>query len=69
MCPGLRKCNMRNVDKEKHVTQGCADVQLAYERDGNYVNGTSGYAWVTFSQIGTHRSVLPGSIMVAVRDR
>ena len=37
MCPILRKRNMRNVDKEEHVTRVSADVALTYERDGNYV--------------------------------
>ena len=38
MCPFLRKRNMRNVDKEKHVTGASADVAATYERDGNYVD-------------------------------
>ena len=46
MCPVLRKRNMRNVDKEKHVTRVSADVALTYERDGNYVDMTSEYARV-----------------------
>ena len=41
MCPVLRKRNMCNVDKEKHVTRVSADVALTYERDGNYVHITS----------------------------
>ena len=38
-CSDLCKRNMRNVrnvDKEKHLTGACADVPLTYERDGNY---------------------------------
>ena len=47
MCPVLRKRNMRNVDKEKHVTRVSADVALTYERDGNHDDVMSGYVRVT----------------------
>ena len=69
MCPDLHKRNMRNVDKEEHVTRAYPDVPLMYERDGKDANGTPGYVrvmcfflvyvtHVTFTQVGTHCSAL-----------
>ena len=54
MCPVIRKRNMRNVHKEKHVTRLSADVALTYERDGNYVDITSGYTRVAVFSLSTH---------------
>ena len=78
MCPVLRKRNMRrpNVDKEKHVTRVSADVAVTYERDGNYVDVTSGYARVTcFSwstsrtlRLGTLRYIVPSSGLVLIQS-
>ena len=55
MCPALRERDMRNVDKEKHVTRVSTNVALTYERDVNYVDVTSGYARVTCFSLSTSR--------------
>ena len=51
----MHKSNMRNVDKENQSTRAYSDIPLRYERDGNYVNGTSGYARVTCFSVSTLR--------------
>ena len=81
MCPVLRKRNMRNVGKEKHVTRVSADVALTYELDGNYVDVTSRYERVTCFSLSTSRTLCLctlrhssefrtrfDSIMAALRD-
>ena len=57
MCPVLRKRNMPNVDKEIHVTCASADVAVTYERHGNYVDVTFGYAQVTCFSLSTSRTL------------
>ena len=48
---------MRNVDTQKYVTFVSADVVLRYERDGNYVDITSGYALVACFSLSTSRTL------------
>ena len=67
MCPVLLKRNVRNVDKEKHVTRVSADVALTYERDGNYVDIASGYVQGTCFSLSTLRLRMSPHI-VRVRD-
>ena len=57
MCPALRKRNMRHVDKEKHVTRVSADVASTYERNGNYIDVTSGYERVTCFSLSTSHTL------------
>ena len=74
MCPVLRERNVRDVDKENHLTSVSSDVMLTYERDGNYVDVTSGYARVTcFSlstsralRLRTSRNIVPSSGLVLI---
>ena len=76
MCPVLIKCNMRNVDKEKHVNRVSADVALIYEHDVNYVDVTCGSAQVTcFSLstshtvcLSTSRHIVPNSVLVLIQS-
>ena len=76
MCPVFRKRIMRNVDKEKHITRLSEDVALAYERDGNYVDITSGYARVKSFSLSTSRMlrlrtsphIVPSSGLVLIQS-
>ena len=59
MCLVLRKRNMRNVDKEKHVTRVSADVALTYERTWfrvSYVFFLVGVTHITFMYVATYCS-------------